>query len=290
MFRSAAIMGLAFGFSLVAGVCPSRAADGRAISPDQSRSTLPLITAAAAPAGFLMMCQRLPQECRASGDDDDARIQREARDRYWREAFGADAPPAPTADQAPPAHETLAGMDLIPDAVSAELGSLAIDATPDVDIGLMVSAPRAAVSHAASAPAAAGTATTVTMTEERWALVRGVNQQVNRSIRAVSDTAHYGQADYWAPQSGRDQSGDCEDYALTKRHQLIEAGVPSDALTFAIVRTTWGELHAVLILATDEGDMVLDNLTPWIVRWDKTSYRWIERQMPGHPLEWRSVG
>lgn len=284
-------MGLAIGFSLVAGASPSCAADGRAVLPDHSRPTMPLITAAAAPAGFLTMCQRLPQECRSSGEVDDMRIRRDARIHYWREAFGGPEAPAPASDQRPPAHETPVGRDLIPQAVSMELDNLAADTTPDVDVGLMISAslstedePAPAAGNAVETPA------TVTMTAERWILVRGVNQQVNRSIRAVSDPAHYGQADYWALQSGQDQSGDCEDYALTKRHQLIAAGLPSDALTFAIVRTSWGELHAVLILATDEGDMVLDNLTPWIVRWHKTSYRWIERQLPGRPLEWRSVG
>jgi predicted transglutaminase-like cysteine proteinase len=35
---------------------------------------------------------------------------------------------------------------------------------------------------------------------------------------------------------------------------------------------------------------VLDNLTPRIVRWDKTGYHWIERQMPANPFVWRSVG
>jgi predicted transglutaminase-like cysteine proteinase len=284
VFRSAVIMSLAIGFSLLAGASPSHAADARA--------TIPMITAAAAPAGFLTMCQRLPRECRASGEVDDARIQREARNRYWREAFGGADSPRPASDQGLPPHEASTGADLIPDAVSVELDGRVADATPDVDIGLMIPAPRDADYDAAPALAAtAAEATpTVTMTTDLWARVRGVNQQVNRSIRAVSDMAHYGQADYWAPQSGGDESGDCEDYAMTKRHLLIETGVPSDALTFAIVRTSWGELHAVLILSTDDGDMVLDNLTPWIVRWDKTSFRWIERQMPGRPLDWRSVG
>lgn len=287
MFRSAVITGLAIGLSLMAGVSPSHAADGRATAPAAARSTIPMITAAAAPAGFLAMCQRLPRECRASGEVDDARIQREARTRYWREAFGDNRTAAPASDERPLPRATAAGAELVPHAVSFELDGLAADVTPDAELELIARSPR----EVASDPeGAADASTTVTMTADLWALVRGVNQQVNRSIRAVSDTANYGQADYWALQSGRDQSGDCEDYAMTKRHHLIEAGVPSDALTFAIVRTSWGELHAVLILATDEGDMVLDNLTPWIVRWDKTSYRWIERQMPGHPLEWRSIG
>ena len=291
MFRSAVITGLAIGFSLVAGVSPSHAADGRATTPAASRATMPLITAAAAPAGFLAMCQRLPRECRASGEVDDARIQREARTRYWREAFGHTNTPTPASDERPREAETTTGADLAPHAMGFD--DLATDATPDVELGLIAWAAQDADTGAFQNNASATSgepSQTLTMTADLWALVRGVNQQVNRNIRAVSDAAHYGQTDYWALQSGQNQSGDCEDYAMTKRHQLIEAGIPADTLTFAIVRTSWGELHAVLVLATDEGDMVLDNLTPWIVRWDKTSYRWIERQMPGQPLEWRSIG
>ena len=42
-------------------------------------------------------------------------------------------------------------------------------------------------------------------------------------------------------------------------------------------------------LTTDQGDMILDNLSAWILHWDQTGYRWIERQTPGQPFDWRTV-
>ena len=55
-----------------------------------------------------------------------------------------------------------------------------------------------------------------------------VNGRINRSITAERDLKHYGIADYWTlPTDGK---GDCEDYALLKRHELIRLGWPSSAL------------------------------------------------------------
>jgi predicted transglutaminase-like cysteine proteinase len=48
-------------------------------------------------------------------------------------------------------------------------------------------------------------------------------------------------------------------------------------------------VHAVLIVSTDQGDYVLDNLSPWIKGWQDVNYTWIERQVPGQPLRWANV-
>ena len=48
-----------------------------------------------------------------------------------------------------------------------------------------------------------------------------VNRQVNRMIRPVNDTGKAGWADTWTVSP---RAGDCEDYALTKRDQLIRLG------------------------------------------------------------------
>ena len=50
-----------------------------------------------------------------------------------------------------------------------------------------------------------------------------------------------------------------------------------------------GKCHAVLIVGTDQGDYVLDNLSPWIKGWQEVNYTWIERQVPGKPLRWANV-
>lgn len=80
-----------------------------------------------------------------------------------------------------------------------------------------------------------------------------VNRNVNRSMRYVPDRSV---VDDWRVGGS---SGDCEDYALTKRAQLISKGVPAGALRVAATHTRRGEPHAVLIVKTDKGDYVLDN-------------------------------
>lgn len=113
-----------------------------------------------------------------------------------------------------------------------------------------------------------------------------INRGVNRAIRPTSDQAVFGEADHWSIPTGRRASGDCEDYVLAKRQALIDAGAPAEALSIAVVETSRREIHAVLLVATSEGEVVLDNLSPWIVSWSKTSYRWLQRQAPGSALTW----
>jgi predicted transglutaminase-like cysteine proteinase len=122
-----------------------------------------------------------------------------------------------------------------------------------------------------------------------WRLVNGVNRRLNRQIRQTSDDRLYGMEDFWNRPEGRRAQGDCEDYVLAKRAALIANGVPAGALSIAIVETRWGESHAVLLLASDRGEFILDSLSPWLVRWDRADYVWRERQLPGRPFDWVRV-
>jgi predicted transglutaminase-like cysteine proteinase len=119
-----------------------------------------------------------------------------------------------------------------------------------------------------------------------------VNQRINRAIRYVSDKALYGDEDYWhlSLDPGGPAAGDCKDYVLEKRRALIADGVPAADLSIAVVETGWRETHAVLLVATDRGELVLDSLSSWVQPWWKVRYRWIERQAPGRTLDWVSVG
>jgi predicted transglutaminase-like cysteine proteinase len=125
---------------------------------------------------------------------------------------------------------------------------------------------------------------------EQLKLLNQVNQSVNREIKKASDLDLYGQPEYWSlPRLvGGKLYGDCEDYALEKRRQLIAAGVPESALSLAVAFTARGESHAVLMISLKSGDWVLDNLTPWATPWEDLNYRWVERQVPGTAL-WTSV-
>jgi predicted transglutaminase-like cysteine proteinase len=111
--------------------------------------------------------------------------------------------------------------------------------------------------------------------------LRTVNSQINRSIRRASDRQTFGREDFWAVPEDGATSGDCEDYVLAKRHALVAAGVPSAALSIALVRTRQGEMHAVLLVATENGEVVLDNLSPWVLPWAEAPYAWLDRQAAG---------
>ena len=128
--------------------------------------------------------------------------------------------------------------------------------------------------------------------EDKKSTVADVNRYVNGAIRQRDDIAIYGRADYWALplESGSARpEGDCEDYVLEKRRALIRAGLSSRDLSIAIVQTPFGETHAVLLVSTDHGEMVLDNLRPEVLPWQKAGYQWRQRQVNGSTDLWANV-
>ena len=107
-------------------------------------------------------------------------------------------------------------------------------------------------------------------------LVDAVNRYVNREIEPRTDQDHWGMIDRW--DLPKDGIGDCEDFQLLKRKLLVEAGVPRRALRLTVVINEMGEGHAVLTVRTDGDDLILDNRTSRILRWDETGYAFIKRE------------
>ena len=124
----------------------------------------------------------------------------------------------------------------------------------------------------------------VTLDDDRRAEMLSVNSGINRSIRPQNDSSS---RDVWSVDV---RSGDCEDYALTKRKHLIALGWPSRALRIAVATTRSGEGHAVLIAKTSAGDMVLDNRTSNVRDWKSTDLHWIKMQSKNNPMAWVSIG
>ena len=125
------------------------------------------------------------------------------------------------------------------------------------------------------------------MTDGLWRKLVSVSAKVNAAVKPLSDLDHYGKDEVWAyPDDGY---GDCEDYVLEKRKALVEQGVPGADLSIAVVMLRTGVAHAVLLVATDRGEMVMDSLSSWIVPWNQLDYRWISRQAPGQQLVWVKV-
>ena len=93
----------------------------------------------------------------------------------------------------------------------------------------------------------------------------------SRSIEASEAIAKSLAAEKWLINPSH---GDCNDYAVSKRSELLARGWPTRALLLSEVVTAWGEHHLVLVVRSSAGDLVLDNLTTQIRPWSREpSYR-----------------
>src|SRR5712675_3527440 len=117
-------------------------------------------------------------------------------------------------------------------------------------------------------------------------LLKRVNHSVNISIIPTRKSYGRNLGDGWtiAP-----DMGDCNDYAVTKRHELIEKGLPSKALRLAVVRTASGIGHLVLVVVTTKGDIVMDDLTEVIRPWQSTDYHWLKIQSATDSKFWYEI-
>jgi predicted transglutaminase-like cysteine proteinase len=118
----------------------------------------------------------------------------------------------------------------------------------------------------------------VKLTPKLQRQLASVNARVNSRMKGVVDKG----SDKWAIGG---KSGDCEDFALTKRAMLIAAGWPSRALSMTVVKTAWGEGHAVLSVHTSSGTMVLDNLARTVKPLRNAGYRVVAMQ-GGSAMQW----
>jgi len=74
-----------------------------------------------------------------------------------------------------------------------------------------------------------------------------------------------------------------------KQSRLIQKGWPESALLIAVVDTAEGQRHAVLLVRTNFGDLVLDSLTDKIYHWRKTDFKWIKRQSTRNMMRWVEI-
>ncbi len=131
-----------------------------------------------------------------------------------------------------------------------------------------------------------GKAERLPLTPENWDHLVQVNNYVNTKIRPVTDMELYGVPDYWTYPV---DAGDCEDYQLLKKRYLSELGISPDMLLMTVVLDEHGEGHAVLTVATDQGDLILDNRRPDILRWDHTGYTFLKRESQALARQWVSL-
>lgn len=126
----------------------------------------------------------------------------------------------------------------------------------------------------------------VQLTRKLWAAMVDVNNTVNTMVTPETDMEIWGKEEVW---SYPDRVGDCEDYVLEKRRELMQRGVPAGALLITVVRQKNGDGHAVLTVHTSNGDYILDNLEPRIVAWDETDYTFLKRQSVRNSGTWVAI-
>jgi predicted transglutaminase-like cysteine proteinase len=127
----------------------------------------------------------------------------------------------------------------------------------------------------------------IKMTAKRWDELNRVNREVNGAIWGVASELTDTIAD-WAISP---PTGDCKDYAVTKRHQLLALGWPSRSLLLSDVVLPSGDHHLLLAVRMKDGDVVLDNLSSDIrlVSMTYDRYQWTRIQSPLNPMLWMGV-
>jgi predicted transglutaminase-like cysteine proteinase len=250
---------------------------------------------APAPLGYLRLCARRPGQCglgrqlskNGAAVSADERVKDLYARYYWRLVFHGDGPSdarlTPTSGNVrPAAPKSLAGGATDWSRIFGSSANVT-PTSPMTSPASLTEDPVAAEPAAASPPLAT--------TPALLSMLDGVNLRVNRAIRYVPDEQQYGAADYWTLplETGGPAAGDCKDYVLEKRRALMAAGIPAGDMSIAIVRTERGETHAVLLVATDKGELVLDSLSSQVQPWRKVRYTWIERQAPGQQLDWVKI-
>lgn len=131
-------------------------------------------------------------------------------------------------------------------------------------------------------------ARSVTLTQANWAELVDINLRFNRTIVPVTDQDQYGVPERWTyATTGK---GDCEDYVLEKKRELVRRGWPAAALLITVVLDKEGGGHAVLTVTTDRGEFVLDNQTDTILAWSQSGLTFIKRQSADDPNVWLDLG
>ena len=124
------------------------------------------------------------------------------------------------------------------------------------------------------------------MDATKWQEVSAINMQANKRVVSGNDLELFGKEEHWII---AETVGDCEDFVLLKKKELEALGYPSSTLLITVVLDEKQEGHAVLTIATDTGDYVLDNRRDEILPFTSTGYQFIKRQSQLDPQRWVSL-
>ena len=104
--------------------------------------------------------------------------------------------------------------------------------------------------------------------QEREAQLAAVNRRINL-VEYRADSGTWGDMDYWAaPGEFFANGGDCEDYAIAKYYSLRALGFAAEQMWIVVLQDlARRQPHAVLVVAHDGAELVLDNLNDQVLGW-----------------------
>jgi hypothetical protein len=119
------------------------------------------------------------------------------------------------------------------------------------------------------------------ITDEQYEQIQAIQQAVNSEHEYETDQSGYGVGEEWKIM-GPGDTGDCEDFALTKMQDLIDAGYNAKNLQIGWGFTEKGGAHAFLMIqTTNRGVLILDNRYPNIMEKSNVPYRFESYQRAG---------
>lgn len=185
---------------------------------------------------------------------------------YWKRFDGVAAPPLSRRTRpAPPARaEILGSVALaISNAPLSQRWRTALEERADSYFGSDCRAVAAAC--ASKLRQQLSEAVGIAGQQEEQEAIRSINAVVNMRLKYRNDMDTYGVPDYWATASEVLQrgTGDCKGYAILKMWMLLAAGFDRSQLRLQLVKIpATGQDHAVLVVNTLNGQLVLDNIKP----------------------------
>lgn len=101
-------------------------------------------------------------------------------------------------------------------------------------------------------------------------LLSEVNTRWNTRIRPITDEDKFNEREVWV---GATDEGDCEEYAIAKKMELLSLGYSASQLLYAVVNSKYSKTgHLVLVVRTSAGNFVLDNEDSRVLLWEEARY------------------
>jgi predicted transglutaminase-like cysteine proteinase len=114
--------------------------------------------------------------------------------------------------------------------------------------------------------------------------IEDTNRAVNHSIKYRPDVVdHFDDSPEW---------GDCDDYALTKRDILLKRGFDPSTVLFLYAHLHGfevGDDHIVLVVRTNYGLKVMDNLHDGVYDLGQMMVDWAYMEGTTNPKNWRPI-